>query len=64
MNKELVLILKEIKRVSETSKHGCTGSKFKELFRCLNVSCGVCILNNIQNPKKYNYQIFSIPINL
>lgn len=64
MNKELVLILKEIKRVSETSKHGCTGSKFKELFRCSNVSCGKCILHNIKHPNMYVTKILSIPINI
>lgn len=61
MNNKLVLILKELKRVSE-SDYSCIAAKFTD-FWCTNVECTNCILSSVSdNPNRYSNQIVLIQV--
>lgn len=55
MNKELVLILKELKKASEI-QNSCFGTNFRD-FSCTNVDCPQCILSNVNKSFRYSSQI-------
>lgn len=55
MNKELVLILKEIKKRSEKGV-SCLGAKFID-FKCLGIECPNCVLTSVNQKHRYVSQI-------
>ena len=61
MNKELILILKELKKLSELGEN-CLGTKFID-FSCIGIACHNCILTSRNAEHRYSSQIVLVRVN-
>lgn len=56
MNKELILIIKELKKNAHT-RESCIASQFIGSFTCLEVECRNCALSRLKAKHRYSNQI-------